>query len=82
MFKDYRAGDVVTIVNLPQHIQNLTLIGKQGVVNLNDPSERETPLQVYIGGREDHNLFHFEYENVKIDPINNTQDLLESKKPE
>ena len=82
MFTDYKAGDVVTIVSLPPHIQNLTLIGKQGVVNLNDPSESVTPLQVYIGGREDYNLFHFEYSNVEIDAINNTQDLLENIKPE
>ncbi len=76
MKTDYKAGDVVTIVSLPAHIQNLTLIGKQGVVNLNDPSEAETPLQVFIGGRDWQHLYHFEYSNVEIDPINNSNDLL------
>lgn len=78
MKTDYKAGDVVTIVSLPPHIQNLTLIGKQGVVNLNDPTDLETPLQVYIGGREWNHLYHFNYENVEIDPINNSNDLLKN----
>jgi hypothetical protein len=65
---DYKAGDEVTVVSIPAHIERLNLIGKVGTVHLNDPSERETPLQVYIDGRDWNHLYHFEYENVE--PVN------------
>lgn len=65
MKQDYKPGEEVRVINLPAHIERLNLIGQTGTVNMNNPYEAETPLQVYIGGREDYHLYHFNYENVE-----------------